>query len=392
MKRNIGFSLLFVASICLCCGILSCNSNSKDELAHHDHSHHGHGHDHEHEGEGKEEHAAKEITLDPHIAKQMGVSAKKIKTGTFNSVIKVSGAITQDAEGSSVAIAPKSGTIAFAQGITVGKQVHPGTTIATVRTAAVTGGDVNAVAKENLNAAKKELDRVTPLYERGIVSASQYNAAMATYNAAKAAYSPSASGSATSPISGTITELLVKQGQYVEAGTPIAQISSSTKLTMRADVPQRYSAKVAQIKDARIRNSYDDAIYTVSSLGGKRADGESSAATSPGYIPIYFTLPNDGSFVAGTPVEVYLLADSKENVITLPLTALSEQQGQFFVYEQLDEDCYAKIPVKVGDNDGVNIEIISGLQPGQNIVVTGTVTVRLAESSGAVPEGHSHNH
>lgn len=42
--------------------------------------------------------------------------------------------------------------------------------------------------------------------------------------------------------------------------------------------------------------------------------------------------------------------------------------------------------------DGRMIEIKSGLKPGDEVVTEGTVFVKLAETKGNAPEGHSHNH
>lgn len=53
---------------------------------------------------------------------------------------------------------------------------------------------------------------------------------------------------------------------------------------------------------------------------------------------------------------------------------------------------FRKIPVTIGRSDGSRREILSGISAGDRIVARGTTFVRLAESSGAVPEGHSHSH
>ncbi len=116
------------------------------------------------------------------------------------------------------------------------------------------------------------------------------------------------------------------------------------------------------------------------------------AAQSPGYVPVFFSLDNNGEFIAGSGVDVYLQSDSSDNVISVPMSALSEQQGQYYVFVKLDDECYRKALVSTGRSNGNRIEIKSGIEPGDNIVVTGTTTVRIAESSGNIPEGHSHNH
>ena len=47
--------------------------------------------------------------------------------------------------------------------------------------------------------------------------------------------------------------------------------------------------------------------------------------------------------------------------------------------------------VSIGISDGQNVEILSGINPGMNIVTSGAIIVKLATNAGAVP-GHSHEH
>lgn len=389
----------------LCAGTIAiyvagCNPNANDELSHHHHDHdeahkhEQHDSDHNHEGEGKEENHKGVIVLEPETAELMGVRTAIVKAEPFSEVIKVSGVITDAPSGSGVVSAPVSGTVSFAPGITQGSSVSAGNAIATVSTDKVAGGNTNLAAKAALDAARRELDRLKPLYEDRLVTASDYNAAVRAYDEARANYSSAAaSGRATAPCAGIITALNVSSGQFVNAGDPIATISSNKKLTLRADVPQRYYASLRDIDDARIRLPYGKEAVALSTLGGKRVAPAASASSDvPGYVPVYFTFDNDGSLVRGAGVEVYLLGRSGAPVISVPVAALSEQQGRMFVFVRLDKDCYRKTPVTTGRTDGFKTEIVSGLSEGEDVVVEGAVTVRLAESSGNVPEGHTHNH
>ena len=94
----------------------------------------------------------------------------------------------------------------------------------------------------------------------------------------------------------------------------------------------------------------------------------------------------------GTAVEVYLQGAPRDNVVTVPVSALSEQQGNFFVYIQLDKEGYLRSPVKLGESNGKDVEILSGVHNGDRVVYEGATAVRLAASSNVIPEGHSHNH
>lgn len=374
------------AYIALMCGITSCNSNAKDELAHHEHEHSEHEHAETKDG-------LTEIVVEPDVAKRFGVTAVKLQPTTFNSIYKVSGKIMASPDGASVAAAPAAGIVTLAPGISLGQQVSAGALIATVKSAGITGGDPNAVARANVDAAKKEVDRLKPLHEKGIVSTEEYNAAIAAYNLAKAAYSPSASsGRIVAATTGVITELYVQQGQYVEAGAPVASISTSKSLVLRADLPQRYISNLQNITCAKVRAPYSNEVIDMGDLSGKRIAAVDNVSRQGGYLPVYFSFKNDGNFVAGTSVEVFLEGAPRENVLVVPLSAICEQQGKHFVFVKLDEEGYLKYPVELGENDGENVEIVSGVKAGDNVVVKGAVTVRLAESSGVAPEGHSHNH
>ncbi|MCC8038745.1 MAG: efflux RND transporter periplasmic adaptor subunit [Bacteroidales bacterium] len=348
----------------------------------------GLGHHHEHGHEGGE--MKNEISLCPETADKFGVKTETIQPGPFSPALKVSGEITSSSSSQGTASARSTGVITVARGIEPGATVRQGQAIASVNGKGMAGGDINAQAKASMDAARRELDRLEPLYKEGIVSARDYNAAVAAYEQAKASYSGSSSGSGvTAPIAGVITDLLVKTGQVVNAGDPVAVISQGNgQLTLRADVPARYRGMLASIAGANVVEPQSGTTVTA-------GRGLSNAANTPaqgGYIPVTFSFDGHGTIPAGTFVDVYLIENAKTDALTVPIAAITEQNGEFYVYRQIDEDCYEKLLVKLGASDGQRVEITSGVEPGMTIVVKGATVVKLAESSAAVPEGHSHNH
>ena len=78
-------------------------------------------------------------------------------------------------------------------------------------------------------------------------------------------------------------------------------------------------------------------------------------------------------------------------MISVPASALTEEQGINFVYLRLDEEGYKKQEVKIGMSDGSRVEILSGLKEGDEVVTQGAIHVKLASASAAIP-GHTHNH
>ena len=356
----------------------------------HDHEHEGHDHDHEHEAG---EHEADVIVLNPAVADRMGVATDTAARRPFGQVVKVSGQILPSAEGSGVVSATTAGILTIAHNVNVGSEVRAGQLIGSVKAEGVSGGDLNRAAKVELDAAKAEFDRVEALYKDRLVTLAQYNSARAALDRARAAYSSSAaSGRVVAPISGVITSLDARSGQFVDTGTPIATIASATRLTLKADVPFQTYKAVATASDARVVSPSTGVSVLLSDLGGHREAQNASAGASAGYVPMTFSFKNDGRLIPGSAVEVYLMGDQRHTALTVPASAVVEQQGDFFVFVRLDEDCYRKMPVKVGSSNGSDVEILSGLQGGEAVVSLGVTAVKLAQSSGNVPEGHSHSH
>ena len=93
----------------------------------------------------------------------------------------------------------------------------------------------------------------------------------------------------------------------------------------------------------------------------------------------------------GSFVEIFLLSQSMEGVLAVPESALTEEQGSFFVYRQVDEECYEKQRVIVGADDGEQVQILSGIRAGDRIVTQGAYQVKLASASNAIP-AHTHEH
>ena len=69
----------------------------------------------------------------------------------------------------SVISAKSSGILRLNSNAVVGKQLGAGSSIGSISSQNVTGGDANETARINYEAAKRELDRITPLYNDKII-------------------------------------------------------------------------------------------------------------------------------------------------------------------------------------------------------------------------------
>ena len=353
--------------------------------------HHGDKHS---EGEKEEKHEG-EIEFHDEIAEEFGVAFDTLRISPFRPAMRLTGRVVQSPSDFGVVSAPRAGTVRLAGNVKTGAQVGRGQVIATVDATTTAGGDVNAAASANLKAAQREVDRLKPLYDEHLVTASEYNAALANLDQAKAAFVPAASsGRATAPISGVITALAAQQGQYVEAGAPIATIASSNARTIQIEVPRKEYHNISSLDNILLEIPGHAQPVSLGALNPRRVAGD--AALNPdansAFLPVMFNIDASADLPAGTVFTAFMNVGQGGSELSLPLTAISEQQGEYFVYERIHPEHYAKRPVTLGESNGTNVVIVEGLKPGAVVVTKGVTAIRLAETSATAPEGHSHNH
>lgn len=361
----------------ICCLLTSCHSHSTDE--------------HE-EGE---HHHSDEITLEPEHAAEFGIEYETVTPGEFHNVIKTSGEIEASSSDLYRVSSKKSGILSLAFGISAGSKVKRGERIATVSTEGVQGGDASLAASANLQAAKSEYERLKPLYEEGLVTASAFREAERAYREAEAIAGKNNSGASmviTAPADGTLLDLNVKSGDFVDVGTTIATIGKNENIVLKADYPAREARNLATLETANIIPEGSTEVLKLSELNGKKISGNSASSVTNGYIPVYFSFTGNPLSIPGGYAVVYLIGEKRDNVISVPRDALIEVQGNKYVYVMEDEHGYEKKLVKTGASDGERIEILEGLEEGEKIVSKGASILRMVEVSAVAPPAHTHNH
>ena len=194
-----------------------------------------------------------------------------------------------------------------------------------------------------------------------------------------------------SPIGGYVKTCLVKEGDYVSVGQPMMTVTQTRNLYLKANVPERYYPLMGTLASAKFKTAYSDRVYDLGRMNGRLvAAGKSTGDGSP-YIPVTFQFDNRADVAPGAFVETYLLTKPRKGVISVPVSALTDEQGLHFVYVQTDPTCYERREVAIGETDGERVEIKSGLKAGEKVVTEGAMQVRLASASTAIP-AHTHNH
>ena len=386
--------IINLLAVGICIAAISCNNAPKHGDGHEEHAH---GTEEAGHGEALHQHSG-EISLPAAKAEAAGVVSETIEPGRFRDVI-VTGGDVGPAPGDAVTVvANVSGVVSFRKDIAEGVGIKEGEVLFSIASDGLMDGDPVKMAKIEYETAKAEYDRASGLVDENIVSRKEFEDIRSRYETARLKYEAisgggvSDSGAAVvSPKSGHVSSCLVNSGDYVSVGQPLAVVSGNDRLYLTADVSERYASSISYIRDASFRMQYGDRVYSISGLGGHLVSyGRNTGETAP-FIPVTFVFDRTEGIIPGSYAEIWLMGEERDNVISVPVSALTEEQGVYFVYVRLDEDCYRKQPVDVGASDGARAEILSGLSGGEDVVVKGAVHVKLASASNAIP-AHTHNH
>jgi len=320
----------------------------------------------------------------------------------FGQVIRTTGQVQPVPANDLIVTAGASGVISLAGApLFEGTEVAPGQVMFSISGKDFAEGNFSVMfleAKNNYEKAKADYERSKILAEDKIVSEKDLLIARNQFENAKAIYDNlsgnfNASGQVVkSPVSGFIRQLNVQNGSYVTAGQPLMIISQNKTLMIHAELPVKYASLLASVKSANIIDSQLDRTWMLEELGG-RVLSFGKAAEPGGYLlPLNLEIQNDGSFVAGEVVGLYLKAMGSDPKLTVPNSALLEEQGTFFVWVQITPELFEKRGITTGATDGMETEVLQGLTAEDRIVTKGAIMIKLAQATGTLDAHSGHVH
>jgi RND family efflux transporter, MFP subunit len=172
------------------------------------------------------------------------------------------------------------------------------------------------------------------------------------------------------PISGIITARNIKAGEFTNAGSVIASVLNICKLkaTVFVDETEVYFISMNQHVDVV------SPIFPDKNLTGKVIYISPSGDDNHNY-QIDIEINNSPELLkAGTNVNVSFNFETKQNQILIPKKALVNDKKLPYVYVITNNIVSAR-QVQVGISQGESIVIVSGLMPGEKIVVSGQINL-----------------
>lgn len=172
----------------------------------------------------------------------------------------------------------------------------------------------------------------------------------------------------TSPVTGVVTELAVRDGAMVSPGMTIAKVAGLGKLWLIAEVPEALtnSARPGMTVEATFAG---DANRKYTGHVREILPGISTATRT---VQARLELDNrDGSLTPGMLMRVRLGAETAVSRLLVPTEAVITSGKRSVVLVAGDNNSMRPVMVTVGRDSGNDTEILSGLTEGQKVVVSG---------------------
>ena len=169
------------------------------------------------------------------------------------------------------------------------------------------------------------------------------------------------------PISGAITELLVRPGMTVSAGQTLAQLAGFTPIWLEAAVPETLAAEV---------RGGQSVTATLTAFPGERFTGKiidilPSADNESRTITVRAALPNPGRRLKpGMFAQVSLVPQSQRALLVPSETVIRTGERTIVMLAQ-EEGGYRPAEVRIGREANGRTQVLEGLAPGEEVVTSG---------------------
>lgn len=169
------------------------------------------------------------------------------------------------------------------------------------------------------------------------------------------------------PSTGRLTNFTIQPGQTLKPGDPAGQVDSEGSWKLTADVDEYYLGRVAVGQTAR---TADGALLTVSKVLPAVKDGRFR-------VELTFDRAAPAGLNRGQTMDIRITLGSTAPALVAPVGGWLEAGGGSSAFVLDGDGAHARRRmVKTGRRNPEQVEILSGLQPGDRIVTSNTASVK----------------
>lgn len=250
-------------------------------------------------------------------------------------------------------------------------------------------------AQSQLTYQKANYQRYKALYDKGLVSADEYETALLSYRQAQDAVTQQRESlqqaqtnlgyaTITSPVDGVVLSREVEEGQTVassfETPTLFTIARDLTDMRVIADVDE---ADIGEVREGE-RVTFTVDAYPDDTFSGTVTQVRQEGNTEDNVVTyeVVISAPNkDLKLKPGLTANVTIYTLDKPGVLSVPNKALRFTPAKELIGDAQVKDCkgenkvwtfsgnvFHAHPVKVGISDGINTELLGGIEKGTKVV------------------------
>ena len=234
-------------------------------------------------------------------------------------------------------------------------------------------------AEDAMRDAKADAERFENLFKEEVVSRQQYEKMKLNYDIAvsRAAQAKAGLGTAqgqmryatvTSPINGVVTQKLANEGDIAAPGHPVLMLENPAHMQVQTAVSETLYKSIRQGQSVRVEiDGLDQPVSAKVARLSPAADPMTHTYT----IKLDVTSPGLKSGVFAR----VLFPTGKRSVLALPEAAVLERAGIIGVFVVNAEGAAQYRMVRVGKAGDGQVEVLSGLNPGERVVTSNAQAV-----------------
>ena len=251
--------------------------------------------------------------------------------------------------------------------VDVGDSVKRGQVLATLDVRVVR----QRLAAQKATLAEKQgrYKRLLALQSAGGASAQEVEAALSDAESALAALTDAQTSlsrmTITAPLDGVVTGRFVETGDLVSAGRTLFTVSDLDAIEAVLDVSPKDVFKMARGMLARVKapNGWVKASI-------KRIDP--AADPSTGLFSVVLSVPSGSGLSPGQALDAQVQDEDITDAVVIPYEALKQIGGERTVVYVVTEGVAEEKDVITGGTYGGAVRVLSGVEPGEKVVVKGS--------------------
>lgn len=197
--------------------------------------------------------------------------------------------------------------------------------------------------------------------------------------------------------------------KFIQANAGVLTTAASAKSDLASDSHRSHQTKKDASGKAKLPASVDETVATNTNqmlIPVEAWSSDNKVKLATGYLD---SVDNQVDLTTGTVklrgvfsnddlalfpnqfVNIRIVLDTLSNTTLVPIAAIQRGVKGTFVYSLGANDTVSVAPVKLGASDGVNAQVLEGLEPGNVVIVEGTDKLRhgakVIARQGSAPEG-----